>query len=90
LEYFACEKPVVATHTEAIPEVVELEKRGLGITVPGEDAEALAEAILRLLEDERLRRQLGRGGRAYVEQERSWKAVAQKSLNIMHALRGSA
>jgi glycosyltransferase involved in cell wall biosynthesis len=85
LEYFACKKPVVASQTEVIPEVVDLGQRGLGITVEPEDPNALARAILHLLKDEGLREKMGRGGRDYVEKERSWKIVAQKTQGIMHS-----
>lgn len=86
LEYFACKKPVVASQTSVIPEVVDLSTRGLGITVKPEDESALAEAILRLLRDEALRRKMGEEGRQYVERERNWKIVAQRTQDIMEAL----
>lgn len=87
LEYFACKKPVVASRTGVIPEVMDLDRRGLGITVKPEDAGALAEAILRLLRDDVLRRNMGDQGRDYVERERSWKIVAQRTQDIMQAMR---
>ena len=87
LEYFACKKAVVASRTGVIPEIVDLEKRGLGITVKPEDASALAESILRLLRDDVLRRNMGDEGRNYVERERNWKIVAQRTQDIMQALR---
>jgi glycosyltransferase involved in cell wall biosynthesis len=87
LEYFACKKPVVASRTEVIPEVVDIKERQLGITVQPEDPNALAEAILRLLRDDVLRRNMGEEGRGYVESERSWKIVAQRTRDIMKALR---
>jgi glycosyltransferase involved in cell wall biosynthesis len=84
LEYFACNKPVVASRTSVIPEVVDLGERQLGITVQPEDPNALASAILRLLKDKGLKGKMAKGGRAYVEKERSWKIVAQKTQGIMH------
>lgn len=86
LEYFACKKPVVASETEVIPEVVDLTKRGLGITVESENASALAGAIIRLLKDENMREQIGKNGRKYVEQERSWKMVARRIQVILRRL----
>lgn len=86
LEYFACKKPVVASQTEVIPEVVDLTKKSLGITVQPEDAKALAEAILSLLKNENLREQMGKEGRVYVERERSWKIVAEKTEEIINNL----
>jgi glycosyltransferase involved in cell wall biosynthesis len=86
LEYFACKKPVVASETEVIPEIVDLAEKGLGLTVQPEDARALADAILHLLENDSLRKKMGQGGRDYVERERSWKIVAQKTQYIMDTL----
>lgn len=87
LEYFACKKPVVASRTRVIPEVVDLERRGLGITVKPEDPGSLADAIILLLKDKALRRDMGEKGRDYVERERSWRIVAKKTQDIMEALR---
>jgi glycosyltransferase involved in cell wall biosynthesis len=61
-EAMGCEKPVVATDAGGLPEVVE---NGVtGFVVPKGDAEALANAIDRLLADDGLRRQMGEAGRA--------------------------
>jgi glycosyltransferase involved in cell wall biosynthesis len=87
LEYFACKKPVVASRTGAIPEVVDLDRRGLGITVKPEDPGALADAITLLLRDKALQRDMGKKGRDYVERERTWKIVAKRTQDIMEALR---
>ncbi len=86
LEYFACKKPVVASQTEVIPEVVDLERKGFGVTVPPERPKELAKAILGLLRDKRLREQLGKGSREYVAKDRSWRRVAQEIQVIMTAL----
>jgi glycosyltransferase involved in cell wall biosynthesis len=61
LEAIACEKPVVATSVGGTPEVVEDGVNGL--LVAPEDPGALSEAIIRLLGDERLRREMGKKGR---------------------------
>ena len=74
---------MVASETEVIPEIVDLEEKNLGITVQPEDANALADALLRLLEDEGLRAKMGEGGRDYVVRERSWKIVAEKTQKLM-------
>jgi glycosyltransferase involved in cell wall biosynthesis len=86
LEYFACKKPVVATETTAIPEIVDLHKKGLGITVAAEDHVALAQALIGLLGDEPRRAAMGNDGRAYVLGERSWAIVAEKTDAIMKEL----
>lgn len=57
-EAMACGTPIVATHAGSIPEVV----GHAGLLVPAMDAQALAGALQRLLEDEELRRTLGARG----------------------------
>ena len=60
IEAMATGKPVVATSSGGAPEIVAAEETGL--LVPPENADALAEALLRLLADEDLRRKLGGAG----------------------------
>ena len=60
LEAMACCLPVVATEVGGIPEVVQDGQTGL--LVPPADPSALAEAIIRLLEDETTRTAMGRAG----------------------------
>jgi glycosyltransferase involved in cell wall biosynthesis len=83
LEYFACQKPVVASETDAIPEIVDLHKKGLGITVPPEESQALAGALIELLSDAPRCVNMGKDGRQYVLKERSWSIVSQKVEEII-------
>lgn len=83
LEYFACNKPVVASNTEAIPEIMDIKKRELGLTVKPEDSNELARAILFLLESEETKLSIGNRARAYMQKERSWEAVARKINNLI-------
>jgi glycosyltransferase involved in cell wall biosynthesis len=53
-----------------------------GFVVPPRNEGALAEAVTRLLMDERLRREFGRNGRRKLETECSAEIVAEKSLAI--------
>lgn len=62
IQAMACGVPVVSTRSGAIPEYV---PEAAGVLVPERDPEALAEAIIRLLCDESLRRRMGEAGRAY-------------------------
>jgi glycosyltransferase involved in cell wall biosynthesis len=61
LEAMSVGKPVVATTTGGIPEVVRDEETGL--LVPAEDSGLLANAICRVLEDDEFARTLGDRGR---------------------------
>jgi glycosyltransferase involved in cell wall biosynthesis len=60
LDAMACAKPIVATSTGGIPEIVEHGVNGL--LVPPRDHRAMAAAIVRLLKDEALRRTMGTAG----------------------------
>ncbi len=64
LEAMAAGKPVVATRVGGTPEAVVHEETGL-LILPG-DPRALADAILRLLEDPPLAEKMGKAGRARV------------------------
>ena len=61
----ALAKPVVATRVDGIPEVVA--DGEVGLLVPPRDSRALSDAISVLLNDEPLRRRMGRAGRDRVE-----------------------
>jgi len=65
IQAMACGVPVVSTHSGAIPEYVPDGKAGL--LVPERDPQALADALLTLLNDPALRYRLGQGGRLYAE-----------------------
>jgi len=75
LEAMAMEKPVIATNTGGLPEVL---TPSVGILVEPMDEKGLAYAISELLQSEEKRVQLGRQARQHVEANYSWKAVALK------------
>ena len=66
LDAMACERAVVATHAGGLPEIVD---DGMtGVLVPPRDAHALANAIVRLLDDAALRTRLAAAGSARVRE----------------------
>jgi glycosyltransferase involved in cell wall biosynthesis len=73
-------KPVVATTVGSLPEMVDHGRTGL--LVPPRSEEALAEAIVQLLRDEALRRQMGEGGKRKIDSEASPEVVAGKTLEV--------
>ena len=75
---FACATPVVASDIEGYRGVAGEET---GILVPPGEFEALAAALVELLEDEPRRRRLGEAGRAVAEQY-SWKRIAARLVAI--------
>ena len=67
LEAAAMAKPIITTENVGCREVVE---NGVnGYLVPVKDVKALAEAMIRLIQDPALRERMGKAGRAKVEQE---------------------
>ncbi len=66
VEAMAAGVPVVASAVSGIPELVAHEVNGL--TVPPEDPEALADALLRLHRDRALAARLAQAGRATVSE----------------------
>ena len=73
-------KPVVATAVGGIPEVVDHGETGF--LVPPRDPHHLAEAIVTLLQDDDLRRRMGRRAREKAESELSWPSIARRTLEV--------
>lgn len=67
IEAMAAGKPVIGTNIGGIPEVIEKDKTG--ILVPPKDPEALARAILSLLENKELAKRMGESGKRLFEQK---------------------
>ncbi len=72
--------PVVASRIGGIPDIVEDGVSGL--LVPPADADALAAAVRRVLSDPALARRLGEGGRRRLHDRFSWRAIAQRWLDL--------
>jgi glycosyltransferase involved in cell wall biosynthesis len=86
LEYSAAGTPVVITRCEGVSDIIE--KGECGIVVPPDDDDALAGAIIELLGDAKLRKKLGVKGRKLVENEYSWRDVAEKMTGIISKIDG--
>jgi glycosyltransferase involved in cell wall biosynthesis len=71
-EALAMERPLVVADLPALREIAAPDERGL-VFAPG-DADALALAIGRLIDDPGLGRRMGAAGREWVTRERSWAA----------------
>lgn len=85
LEAMASGKPVVATNIEGYASVLANGEEGL--LVPPQDEEALALALLSLLNDESLRTRMGDKGVAKAENY-GWASVAQKVMDYYVSLLG--
>ncbi|HEY0873031.1 MAG TPA: glycosyltransferase family 4 protein [Vicinamibacterales bacterium] len=78
LDAMACGKPIVATAAGGIPEVVEHGKTGF--VVRPRDHHAMADAIVRLLKDEALRRRMGEAGLSLVSAKFSAEKMVEGTL----------
>jgi glycosyltransferase involved in cell wall biosynthesis len=81
IEAMACGAPVITSNVSALPEVAE----GAALLVDPHDIDALADAIIRLTEDENLRMELRQKGYERV-QHYTWARSAQKMLNVYQKL----
>jgi glycosyltransferase involved in cell wall biosynthesis len=82
----ACGIPVVTTRVGGISEIVTDGRNGF--MVPIRDPKAIAAAIMKLLENDDLRVEMGRNARRTVEEDYSWDVVANKALKYYHSLAG--
>ncbi|MDH3604625.1 MAG: glycosyltransferase family 4 protein [Candidatus Tectomicrobia bacterium] len=73
-------KPVVATRVGGLPDIVEHGRTGL--LVPPRDSDALATAIITLLKDARLRREMGARGARKLEAECAPDVVAAQTMAV--------
>jgi len=77
---YAFKKPVVATNVGSIPEVVE---DGItGFLVPPKNSKALAEAITKILMDDKLGMKMGENGYIKMKKELSWNTIADKTIEV--------
>jgi glycosyltransferase involved in cell wall biosynthesis len=81
----ACGVPLVATTGGALPEVVGQDGQ-TGLLVTPDDAEALAGAIRRILDDDVLAERLGTGGRERVLGRFTWEATARGTAEQYRAV----
>ena len=83
LEAMAAGKPIVASHIEGYASVMSHSVEGL--LVPPKDEQALASAIIYLLSDESLRREMGSKGRLKAG-EYDWQNIARRVMEYYTSL----
>jgi glycosyltransferase involved in cell wall biosynthesis len=86
LDAMACGRPIVATATGGIPEVVE--DGVTGLLVPPRDAHALADAIARLLSDEALRLRMCAAGLSRVRERFTVERMVAETAAVYARLAG--
>lgn len=87
LEAMAAGKAAVAAHVGGIPEI--LRDGANGLLVPPHDADALAQALARVLRDDGLRAQLGRQARATIARQYSTEVVCGQLSALYRELAGA-
>lgn len=80
LEAMACGKPVVSSDISGIPIVVKDGETGL--LVGEKNVQALATAIISLLENPEKREQFGRAGKLRIQQELTWTKTIEQFIKI--------
>lgn len=76
---YAFARPVIVTDAGGLPDAVE--HGATGLVVPGNDTEALARALVKLLSDRRLSDSMGEAARAAVTARFSWRPIAETILD---------
>jgi len=80
LEAMSCGVPVIGSNVGGIGDIVKHETTG--ILVPQKDPGAIAQGILRIFEDERLKTKLVLNGRRFVETHFSWDVVSDRFIHL--------
>ncbi len=80
IEAMSCGTPVIGTEICAIPEAIEDGKNG--ILIPPKNDEAIAEAVLRLLDDEGYSRKLGEKARKTVIEKFAWDNIITSIVKV--------
>lgn len=77
---YGFKKPVVITDVGSLTEVVD--DGVTGYVVPPGDEVALARAVIKLLKDEALRKEMGENGYRKLKKDLSWDEIAEKSIQV--------
>jgi len=84
IEAMACGKPVIATNVGGPSEIIQDQVDG--ILVPPSSPEAIAQQIIRLIEDRKEARRLGERARETAVNRFSWRTVAEKYQQLYSEL----
>ncbi|MDD3042317.1 MAG: glycosyltransferase family 4 protein [Methanosarcinaceae archaeon] len=77
---YAFKKPVVVTNVGCIPDVVENGRTGF--IIPPKDPDSLADALIDILKDESLRKEMGKNAYIKMKKELSWDSIAEKTFLV--------
>ena len=83
-EAMAMEKLVIASNVAAHEEIV---NDGVtGLLFEKDDPESLTEALVKSIQDSKLREDLGKNARQWVVENRDWKVLSQKVTQLYDSL----
>jgi glycosyltransferase involved in cell wall biosynthesis len=82
-EYMACGRPVVATDVGNVRSIIERHKCGL-IVEPG-NIDSMSQAVMKLVRNPELAKELGENGREAAVRHYSWRTIGKNVLDIMQA-----
>jgi len=85
LEAMASSKPVIASNVGGVPEAVV--DNVTGFLVPPENAEALSQTIVKLVENKQLLDDMGKAGLKYVQQYFSYEIMIKKTEEVYNGFR---
>ncbi len=77
-------KPVIVSSAKPLKRIVE--ETGAGLVYSSGDAEALAEAVIRIYRDNELATKLGEAGKKAAKQRYNWEAEAEKLVSLYQNL----
>ncbi len=80
IEAASCGRPIVTTDMPGCREIVQDGENGM--LVPPADGQAVADAVIQLLEDAELRAKMGDQGRSLVQKEFSVERVVEKTVEV--------
>ena len=81
---YSFKKPVISTNVGSISEVVE--DGVTGFIVPPRDSHALADATIKILKDDDLRKRMGENAYRKMKEELSWDKIAEKTIETYNAV----
>lgn len=84
LEALACKTPVISTEIVGVAE--DVKKSKAGIIVQPKDSGALADAMIKILGNEKLQKKMGENGRRLVKAKYTWKGVAEMMEKVYNEL----
>jgi len=83
-EAMMCGKPIIVNDGTSMAEIVR--KENCGLIVPYGNVNAIKHAILMLIDDPQLCRQLGENGRKAYEQKYNWKIMERRLLDVYNEI----